>query len=88
MRASDKSLARGTLFQRIEDEQAARSRRFHNMLQEKYDELNDKAYEAIVRCRRCGSQEIAWEELQTRSADEAATLYCACVTCKNRWVMR
>ena len=86
--SNDKDLARGTLLERIEQEQESRKQHFQNMLQEKYDELNDKAYTAIVRCRRCGSEEIAWEELQTRSADEAATLYCACTTCKNRWVIR
>ena len=58
------------------------------MLQEKYDELNDANYAAIVRCRRCGSAEVTWEEKQTRSADEAATVFCVCTTCKNRWVMR
>jgi DNA-directed RNA polymerase subunit M/transcription elongation factor TFIIS len=58
------------------------------MLQEKYDALNDRKFQAIVRCRRCGSEEVTWDEKQTRSADEGATVFCACQTCKNRWVMR
>ena len=58
------------------------------MLQEKYDALNDKTFESIVRCRRCGSGEVTWEEKQTRSADEGATVFCACTVCKNRWVLR
>ena len=48
------------------------------MLQEKYEALDDRAYDAIVRCRRCGSSDVAWEEKQTRSADEAMTLYVMC----------
>ena len=83
----DHDLIHGTLLERIEQESETRQKRFHNMLQEKYEALNDTSFEAIVRCRRCGSSEIT-EEKQTRSADEAASLYCHCATCHNRWVMR
>lgn len=86
--APDNLLTAGTLLERIETEVAARRARFENMLQEKYEALDDRTYEAIVRCRRCGSSEISWEEKQTRSADEAMTLFCVCTKCKNRWVMR
>lgn len=86
--ASDAHLSKGTLLERIERESHAREERFRSMLKEKYDDLNDVTYEAIVRCRRCGSSEVSWEEKQTRSADEAATVFCVCDQCKNRWVMR
>lgn len=85
---ADAELTEGTLLGRIEQESRMRSERFQQMLQEKYDALNDRKFQAIVRCRRCGSEEVSWEEKQTRSADEAATLFCVCATCKNRWVMR
>jgi len=88
VRADDRDLIAGTLVGRIEAERAARTQRFEHMLQEKYDALNDRKFQAIVRCRRCGSQEVTWEEKQTRSADEAASVFCACLECKNRWVMR
>lgn len=84
----DSFLAKGTLVGRIEEERKEREERFANMLQEKYDALNDRKFQAIVRCRRCGSEEVTWDEKQTRSADEGATVFCACQTCKNRWVMR
>lgn len=84
----DAAQARGTLLERIELEAAARRERFNNMLQEKYEALNDRSYTAIVRCRRCGSEDVTWDEKQTRSADEAATLFCTCIKCKNRWVLR
>ena len=86
--ASDAILTRGTVVGRVRDEAASRQRRFAEMLQEKYDALNDRKFEAIVRCRRCGNEDVTWEEKQTRSADEGATVYCSCSVCKNRWVMR
>lgn len=85
---ADAALTEGTLLQRIERETQARADRFQQMLQEKYDAINDRKFHAIVRCRRCGSEEVSWDEKQTRSADEAATLYCVCAKCKNRWVVR
>ena len=86
--ASDETLSRNTLVGRIQEEARIRQERFSAMLQEKYEALNDQAFTAIVRCRRCGSEEVSWEEKQTRSADEGATVFCSCATCKNRWVMR
>lgn len=73
---------------RIEMERVMRAKRFDEMLKEKYDALDDQQFKAIVKCRRCGSSEVRWEEKQTRSADEAATVFCTCVKCGNRWVMR
>ena len=84
----DASLTAGTLVGRIEDERRVRDERFQQMLQEKYDALNDRQFEAIVRCYRCKSGEVRWEEKQTRSADESATIYCICTNCKLRWVMK
>lgn len=84
---SDEECARGTAVGRVQDELRLRRERFEGMLQEKYEALDDQKFQAIVRCRRCGSEEIVWEEKQTRSADEGATIFAACVKCKNRWVM-
>ena len=85
---SDDVLAEGTLVGRIREEAHAREVRFQHMLQEKYEAIEDASIQGMVRCRRCGSQEVTWDEKQTRSADEAATIFCQCSTCKNRWVMR
>jgi len=84
----DDALTRDTLVGRIRDEAQARQRRFDAMLKEKYESLDDTTFQAIVRCRRCGSAEVTWQEKQVRSADEGATVFCSCATCKNRWVMR
>ncbi len=86
--APDEVLARGTALDEIAEQQRMREERFRQMLEEKYEALNDETFQAIVRCRRCNSMEISWEEKQTRSADEGATLFCVCTACGNRWVMR
>lgn len=85
---SDKNLINGTILERIEIETKARTDRFEQMLQEKYDSINDKNYSTLIKCRRCGSEEVSYDEKQTRSADEAATIFCFCSTCNQRWIMR
>lgn len=86
--SSDHSMTENTLVGRIEQNRIERNNRFEKMLQEKYESMNDESIGSLIRCRRCGSTEVTWEEKQTRSADEAATLFCSCSTCKNRWVVR
>ena len=85
---SDRGLSQGTLIGKLEEERRARKERFDQMLQEKYDALDDAKFKAIITCLRCGSTEVRWEEKQTRSADEGASVFCTCFSCKNRWVMR
>ena len=86
---SDGDVARGTLIGEVERERLMRKERFEAMLQSKMDSLtNDTAVEAIVKCRRCGSTDIHFSEKQTRSADEAASVFCTCLRCKLQWVIR
>ena len=85
---SDTDLARGTIVEDIERETQDRKIRFEQMLHEKYEMMNDKSYKETLKCRRCGSPEVTWEQKQTRSADEASTIFCTCTKCKNRWTMR
>ena len=40
-----------------------------------------------LRCKKCGSNDITHEFLQTRSADEGTTIFCTCTQCKKRWKM-
>ena len=86
--APDAVLTKGMLIDRIRREAQARRERFNAMLQEKYEALNDRRFQAIVRCHRCGNEEVTWEEKQTRAADEAATIFCSCPICNQRWVVR
>ncbi len=40
---------------------------------------------ANVRCEKCGNNEAVYWELQTRSADEAATTFYRCRQCGQTW---
>ena len=61
------------------------------MLDEKYKKdqftYNSKP-EAMTdqfKCGRCKSRECSYYEMQTRSADEAMTIFVTCINCGNRW---
>ena len=38
-----------------------------------------------IQCWNCGRRTVTYTEAQTRSADESATKYYTCLTCKKRW---
>ena len=81
------NMTKNTILERIDLQTKARNERFEKMLQEKYERINEKKYGTLIKCRKCGSEEVSYEEKQTRSADEAATIFMSCSTCKNRWIM-
>lgn len=39
----------------------------------------------ILTCGKCGSHNIKNQSVQTRRADEGATLFCLCLDCKHNW---
>jgi len=84
---SNKTMASGTLIENIEYESQQRRIHFEDMLQEKYDLMNDVSVKSALKCRRCGSAEVSIEQKQTRGADEAMTIFCTCNKCQNRWKM-
>ena len=49
----------------------------------------EKSEEALpktkTKCSKCGNLEAYWWIQQTRSADEAPTLFLRCVKCKHSW---
>mgnify|MGYP001257650641 CR=1 FL=1 len=50
--------------------------------------LNDYKPEAmtdIFKCRKCGSRQCSYYEVQTRSADEPMTQFITCLKCNTRW---
>ena len=85
---TDREMSENTIIADIEKQTEIQKKRFEQMLQEKYDMMNDQSYNATLKCRRCGSSEVGWEQKQTRSADEASTVFCTCTKCNNRWTMR
>ena len=61
------------------------------MMDEKYKReklLYEEKQEAMTdqfKCARCKSRKCTYYELQTRSADEAMTIFITCINCGNRW---
>lgn len=45
----------------------------------------DTVPDGAFQCSRCKSRKTTYIELQTRSADEPATLYIQCMACGKRW---
>ena len=43
----------------------------------KYENVN-KSAEAVCSCKTCGSSDIAWQQKQTKGADESMTIFCTC----------
>ena len=48
-------------------------------------ELKPEAMTNLFKCRKCGSRETSYYEVQTRSADEPMTQFITCLKCHNRW---
>ncbi len=43
--------------------------------------------DSLIRCSRCRSADVSWEQKQTRGADESMTLFFTCTNCDKRWKM-
>lgn len=84
---TDEEMARGTLLEKIKEQENQRSEAVENMLREKYENVNKSAEGSLMRCKTCGSTDIAWQQKQTRGADESMTIFCTCSNCKTRWKM-
>ena len=48
-------------------------------------ELKPEAMTNLFKCRKCGSRETSYYEVQTRSADEPMTQFITCLKCNTRW---
>tara|TARA_Y100000741_G_C18212285_1_gene542203 strand:+ start:731 stop:1213 length:483 start_codon:yes stop_codon:yes gene_type:complete len=88
-RVPDTILSKGTILEQISNTEHERKIIFEKMLQEKFDSINSSAsYDSSLKCRRCNSIDVTWDQKQTRSADEGMTVYCLCANCNLRWTMR
>lgn len=79
---TDKTMAEGTDVERWTTD--------FEMELEKEDRLvNSKHTQAasLLKCSRCKSDSISTNQVQTRGADEAMTVFCACDNCNLRWTM-
>jgi transcription elongation factor S-II len=48
-------------------------------------EVNIEAATDTFTCRKCRSKRCTYAAVQTRSADEATTLFISCLDCGQRW---
>jgi transcription elongation factor S-II len=48
-------------------------------------ETNMSAATDVFTCRKCKGNQCTYYQMQTRSADEAMTVYISCCVCGNRW---
>ena len=46
---------------------------------------NTQASTDMFTCRKCKSKRCTYYELQTRSADEPATIFVTCLDCGKNW---
>ena len=84
---SSNDMAIGTIIEDIERKRIQDLHMFETKLQEKYEMVADQEAASTLTCRRCGSKNVLWDQKQTRSADEAMTIFCTCGDCKSRWRM-
>lgn len=83
---TDADMREGTVLESIErDEQRMRAQ-FEGMLRETYDSLSGDA-PVTMACRKCRGSNLEFEQKQTRSADEAMTVFCTCRDCGQKWKM-
>jgi transcription elongation factor S-II len=44
-----------------------------------------ESYSTIYTCGRCKQKKVSYYQIQTRSADEAMTVFYRCIECGNKW---
>ena len=50
------------------------------------ESINTKVRNTIdIKCRKCGSDNVYSESRQTRSGDEAMTIFYTCLNCGQKW---
>jgi DNA-directed RNA polymerase subunit M/transcription elongation factor TFIIS len=57
--------------------------------QEQYNDYLEKPFDedvsGVVKCKKCGSDKTISHSVQDRSADEPASVYSQCLSCKFKW---
>lgn len=83
---SDAEMARGTIAERVQQQEKQRHEAFVDLLKEKRNSSVDQG-ESVIHCRRCGSADLHFVQIQTRSADEPMTSLFCCNKCNLKWRM-
>lgn len=73
MGMSDDEMGRGTIVERVQTQERERHQAFVDLLREKTDAVARLSNaESVLHCRRCGSSDLHFVQLQTRAAGERA----------------
>ena len=84
---SDDDMARGTVVERVQQQERDRHQAYWDMLKEKEAATERTQTESVLHCRRCSSANLNFVQVQTRSADEPMTCFLTCNACGHRWRM-
>ena len=84
---SDAEMAKGTVVERVQQQERARHEAYLNMLEEKQAAAELTQAESVIHCRKCASANLNFVQVQTRSADEPMTCFLTCNACGHRWRM-
>ena len=84
---SDGEMARGTVVERVQQQERARHQSHVDMLKERQHAVEQTQAESVLHCRRCASSNLNFVQLQLRSADEPMTCFLTCNACGHRWRM-
>lgn len=71
---TDSELAKGTILQKVEEHESKRESMLEQMLAQRVADNDVGSTDGPLRCRSCGSSSVAWDQKQTRGADEASTV--------------
>ena len=93
----DQALAVGTPFEHLVKEATEHVQRLQKVLSESMLHVSEplrhkKTSEALssavfLKCRRCKSTDVAFDQKQIRAGDEGMTSFCTCNACGARWKM-
>jgi DNA-directed RNA polymerase subunit M/transcription elongation factor TFIIS len=68
-----------------EDQRKEIERNKEEMMKQKSRAKPMMSKSTLFKCRRCGSDNVTFDQQQTRSCDEPMTNFCACGNCGNNW---
>lgn len=81
-------LAKGTPIERWHQQHMARKSKETELQNSKpIDFFEGEDDDSLIRCSRCHSSDVSWEQKQTRGADESMTIFFTCTNCDKRWKM-
>jgi transcription elongation factor S-II len=88
----DSTLAKGTPYENLRQETTLRAKRLNDILNSTESVaslpiVKVAASTTFLRCRRCKSTRIQFNQKQTRSGDEGMTSFCTCQDCHTTWKM-